>query len=244
MKKTMIWGALSALTLSLALITTQALAFGAQSPGGTPGSPKQYATPTGTWIPGPGNGPNLNSGQPTSGVPAGSLPAPALTAQAGVHGKPVIYRGRVTAIDSTAITLEQADGSIVSIGLTPETQIKVPGPKTGASTGLVGMEVVVMAFTDANGNLTARMVLVIPGKPALMHRVGEVTEYTAGSSISILASDGNEYTFALTAATKILPAERAGELAVGSRVTVIAPRDPGAQGFIATGIVVHPSTSS
>lgn len=89
----------------------------------------------------------------------------------------------------------------------------------------------------------ARAIIAIPGKPTIVHRVGTVTEYTPGISITILAVDGNTYPFTFTADTRILPADRAVELAVGSRVTVIAPRDPGALSWTATGIVVHPATS-
>lgn len=40
-----------------------------------------------------------------------------------------------------------------------------------------------------------------------------MTAYTAGASITIHDKDGNAYTFALTADTKILPQERASQLA-------------------------------
>lgn len=240
MKKMMIWSALA--FLALALATTQAFAVGVQAPGGTPGGPKPWATPTGTWVAGPGSGLQPSMGQPTAGVPVNGLPEPAQTAQARVHGKPMIYRGTVSAMDANGLTLTLSDGSSITIGLTSETRIMIPGPKTQTGGSLVGMNVVVLAFADENGNPVARMVLAIPGQPSLVHRVGTVTAYTAGSSITIMASDGNEYTFALTSATKILPAERAGELAVSSRVTIIAPRDPGANGWTASGIVVQPAS--
>jgi len=100
-----------------------------------------------------------------------------------------------------------------------------------------------LAVRDQNNSLLARSVMVIPGKPVRTHRVGWVTEYTPGVSITILAHDGNTYAFLLTADTKILPAERAGELGIGSRVTLIAPRDPALLGWTAFGIVVHPAGS-
>ncbi len=106
------------------------------------------------------------------------------------------------------------------------------------------MNAMVQARRDESNNLVARSIMIIPGKPVRTHRVGEVTAYTEGESITILAKDGNSYTFTLTADTKILPPERAEELAVGSWVTIIAPRDPASLGWTAQGIVVHPSTTT
>jgi hypothetical protein len=83
--------------------------------------------------------------------------------------------------------------------------------------------------------------MVIPGKPNKVHRVGIVTEYTEGSSITIQDKDGNTFTFAITSETKLLPAERAETLEVGSRVTIIAPRDPASGGVKVKGIVIHPA---
>jgi hypothetical protein len=105
------------------------------------------------------------------------------------------------------------------------------------------MKVMVQAFRDQGGNLITRAVMVIPGKPSKIHRVGMVTEYTVGHSITIQDKDGNTYTFALTHETKLLPAERAGALAVGARVTIIAPRDPASGGVTVKGIVIHPPKS-
>jgi hypothetical protein len=102
------------------------------------------------------------------------------------------------------------------------------------------MNVMVQAIRDQGGNLIARSIMVIPGKPAKIHRVGIVTAYTAGVSITIQGKDGNAYTFALNGETKLLPPERAGSLGVGSRVTIIAPRDPSGSDVIAKGIVIHP----
>jgi len=55
--------------------------------------------------------------------------------------------------------------------------------------------------TEAVDEFTAVKVQVVPGKPARIHRVGVVTAYTAGESITILAKDGNEYTFELSELT-------------------------------------------
>lgn len=185
----------------------------------------------------------------TPGPPAGHTPGPQntpgaqATAHAGQHGKPLIYRGTIAAVDASGLTLTLADGSSVSVALTPDTRIRIPGPQNSADTLQPGMTAMVMAYDDGNGTLTARSVMAIPGQPVRVHRVGWVTDYVPGTSITIQASDGNSYTFNLTADTKILPADRAGDLAVGARVTIIAPRNPGGTGWAAIGIVVHPQGS-
>ena len=159
------------------------------------------------------------------------------------HGKHENFKGTVSAVDSTNITLTLRDGSSVTIGLSADTRMKFPGPNASAPASIQpGMNTMVQAIRDQNGNLIARAVMVIPGKPSKIHRVGIVTEYVAGSSITIQDKDGNTYTFALTGETKLLPAERAGALAVGSRVTIIAPRDPASGGVTVKGIVIHPSS--
>ena len=159
------------------------------------------------------------------------------------HGKHENFKGKVSAVDSTNITLTLRDGSSVTVGLSADTRMKFPGPKASAPASIQpGMNAMVQAIRDQNGNLIACAVMVIPGKPSKIHRVGTVTEYVAGSSITIQDKDGNTYTFALTVETKLLPAERAGALSVGSRVTIIAPRDPASGGVTVKGIVIHPSS--
>ena len=158
------------------------------------------------------------------------------------RGKHENYKGTVAAVDSTDITLTLRDGSSVTIGLGADTRIKFPGPKGSAPTGIQpGMTAMVQAIRDQAGNLIARSVMVIPGKPAKIHRVGVVTAYAAGSSITIQDKEGNSYTFSITAETRFLPAERANTLAVGSRVTIIAPREPATGGISVSGIVIHPA---
>jgi hypothetical protein len=80
-------------------------------------------------------------------------------------------------------------------------------------------------------------------QPAWAHHVGWVTEYTPGTSITIQAHDGSYHTFALAAETKLLPMGRAGELALGSRVTILARWDKTTLSWMAFGIVVHPAGS-
>jgi hypothetical protein len=225
-----------ALALGLAWATTQAMAGPSIEPKKSPGPPFETGTP-GT--PAPHQpGPPSNPGAP-SGQGALVTPGAQATAHADLHGKPTILRGTLTALDAASLTLQQADGTSVTVGLTPETRIRVPGPNAGGDTLLVGMHVVVMAVADSNNQLVARAVMAVPGQPVLTHRVGIVTAYTAGSSITIQATDGNAYTFGIQPDAKILPPQQAASLAVGSNVTVIAPRVPAESGWTAIGIVVH-----
>ena len=84
----------------------------------------------------------------------------------------------------------------------------------------------------------------MPGKPTKIHRVGTVTAYSAGTSITIQDKDGNLFTFALTADTKILPPDTTRTLGDGARVTIISRRDPSGGPLTAQGIVVHPDKES
>jgi hypothetical protein len=85
---------------------------------------------------------------------------------------------------------------------------------------------------------------VIPGKPEHVHRVGIVTAYTPGVSITVQDIQGGSSTFLLAPNLKILPADRAGDLKVGSLVTVISRRDPSGGPLTAEGIVVHPESGT
>jgi hypothetical protein len=159
-----------------------------------------------------------------------------------LKGKHEHFKGTVTAVDSDSLKLTLRDGSPMTIGLTADTRIKFPGPKNSAPTSIeLGMTASVQAIRDENDQLVALRVMIIPGKPSKIHRVGIVTEYTPGASIKIQDKDGNTYTFTITGEIKLLPAERAGELEVGSRVTIIAPRDPATGGVTVKGIVIHPA---
>jgi hypothetical protein len=182
-------------------------------------------------------------GSNTPGAKATEKAIENATKQAGnPHGKHENYKGIVSALDSSSITLTLRDGSSVTVGLSADTRMKFPGPKLSEPTSILpGMNAMVQAVRDPGGNLFARAVMVIPGKPSKVHRVGTVTSYTAGSSITIQDKDGNTYTFALTGDTKLLPPERAATLAMGSRVTIIAPRDPANGGVTVKGIVIHPA---
>jgi len=158
-------------------------------------------------------------------------------------GKSEHYKGTIVSTNADSITLN-VGGSSVTIALNADTRIHIPKVKDPNSESLqTGMTAMVLARPDDTGSIVARFVQVIPGKPSKIHRVGIVIAYSPGESITIRAHDGINYTFQLTADTKILPAERAGQLAIESLVTLIAPRDFTSTTPIAKGIVVHPAGS-
>jgi hypothetical protein len=215
-----------AVCLALLIAASQAMAL----PAGAVAAKKTPGTP------GPANP------QHTPGPP---FPPPGQEAvHEGVSGKSAHYRGTVVTIGANSLALNLADGSTLVFELGPETRVKVPGAEN-ATLGSIqpGMQVSVHAKRQENGSLLARSVMMIPAKPRKTHRVGWITAYTPGVSVSIVAHDGTSYTFVLTGETRILPAERAASLAVGSRVTIIAPREPGSLGWTAHGLVVHPAGS-
>ena len=234
----------------LALVTTQALANVGAASGNLPEAPGGTHGPPMTMTVGPG------TGTPTAeqhGGPPPITPGAKATAEAGQqgqqgqgnpHGQPQILHGTITNLtpptNPTSMMLTLTDGSTATVGLNGDTKIKVPGPKSDGDTLLVGMRVVVWAFTDQSNNLLARFVITIPGQPVRVHRVGTVLEYTQGVMIKIHATDGNDYTFNLTTSTQILPSNSPANLQ-GLLVTVIAPRDPSTLVWTATGIVVHAS---
>jgi hypothetical protein len=158
------------------------------------------------------------------------------------NGRKLHYKGVIATVDAAGMSLTLADGSTLSVVFDAETLFKIPTLGGGGTVAdlLPGMQVSVQAKM-VDTSLVARKVMVVPGKPARLHRVGEVTAYTAGESISILAKDGQTYTFKLAENVKILPAERADLLVVGAWVTIISPRDVTQVEPVALGIVVHPA---
>ncbi len=151
------------------------------------------------------------------------------------------FSGVVLAVSDSSLTIKDKAGGEITFTVNADTEVKIPTLKDATPADIqVGVRVLVRALKEDDGTYTALQISVSPGKPAPKHHVGEVTAYEAGASITILAHDGNEYTFLITEATKILPAERAEELAVGRRVTIISPRDVTGGPFTAAGIVVHP----
>jgi hemin uptake protein HemP len=151
------------------------------------------------------------------------------------------FSGEVLEVSEASLSIQTNSGETVSFLVTADTSVKIPTlPHATPMDIAVGARVLVQALEGEDGSLTALKITVSPGKPAPKHHVGVVTAYEPGASITIRAHDGNEYTFRITEETKILPTERAEELAVGRTVTVISPRDVTGGPFTAAGIVVHP----
>lgn len=172
----------------------------------------------------------------------------------------VNFRGLVVTSDATSLTLELKDGSTQVIKMDANTVIKYPTHFTPSATEvptatetatvtetatatatpagpLAGLQVMVKTVKQTDGGFLALKVMVIPGKPEKVQRVGEVTAYTEGSSITIKAKDGKEYTFEISTSTKILPV--GSTIKVGDTVTVIMPRVLTGQPLVAAGIVLH-----
>ncbi len=186
--------------------------------------------------------PTHPSGGAVTQTPGAQAAQVAHPGQAGnAKGKKTTYKGVVAGIDTVRLTLTLlVDGIPLNFVITPDTRIKVP---TLASTAtLADVKTGVQALVQADGSMTALRVNVIPGKPAIVHRVGTVTAYAAGSSITIQDKDGNTFSFAIDANTKVLPQDRAAQLAIGSRVTIISRRDVTGGALTAQGIVVRSTT--
>lgn len=154
------------------------------------------------------------------------------------------FKGTLVDLHNSDLTIKLDDGTTRTFTIGSGSKIKVPGGKKAQSPSEIqkGSKVMVQAITTTDP-MTARHVMIIPGKPATSHHVGTVTEYAAGSKITIQPKKGDPVTFTLTPQTKILPAERAGELAVGSRVTLIYGRNVSGDAPEVRGIVVHPAGS-
>ncbi len=153
------------------------------------------------------------------------------------------FKGTIDSIseDGKTVVLKLADETTVTILIGDNSKLKFPGngKKTGGVTKLqAGMNVVVQATLNAENQLVARQVHLVPGKPQQLHRVGVVTDLT-DTSITVKGLDGETTKFTRNADTKILPKDRLDQLKPGATVTIISPRvffgDP-----VAKGIVVHP----
>jgi hypothetical protein len=173
------------------------------------------------------------------------------------------YKGTLVSITASSVSIKLDDGTPLTFAINANTRVKIPGAGNGNGNGngkglgngnskkapvptdiQPGAKVMVQAVAGQNGaQPTARHIMLIPGKPETTHHVGTVSEYTPGKSLSIVSQDGQTSTFALTGPIKILPEERAGELKVGSRVTVIYGRNPSGAAPDVRGIVVHPAGS-
>jgi hypothetical protein len=213
------------LLLSLALLVTSTQAFA--SPALDSGSPTETPTATPT---------NTPTEPPNAATQLANFNA---TRQAGKpHGNREHLKGTVSAVDTTSLTLTLGDASSVTIGLDPKTRMLSATPK-GSRPGHIrlGDVALVQAIRTSSDSLVALFIMVMPSKPSRVHRVGTVTDYVAGVSITIQERNGAPVTFAINDGTKIMPSDRASLLAKGLQVTIIAQSDTAA----AIGIVISPA---
>lgn len=155
-------------------------------------------------------------------------------------GKKYNFNGVVVSYASGSLVLTDKRGQTITVALDANTIIKIAGSKDATTDIQPDARVIVQAVKAENQTFRALRVVVVPGKPKHVHRVGEVTAYEVGVSITVKDSKGST-TFQIAPDIKILPADRAGELKVGARVTIISPRNPSSDKLLAKGIVVHPT---
>ncbi len=231
---------LQALTAGLLVL---GLFFSATSVFAGTSAPAAEAKPTQSQGQG-GKPTDVGSGKPekTPGAKATDKAVERATEGKGkLKGKRVTYKGKVAAVSAGSLSLTLADGSTLAFTLTADTTVKIPTVSQATTADInVGVQAMVQAQSDSGGALTALRISVVPGKPQKISRVGTVTAYSPGASITIEDKNGDSFTFELTVDTKILPAERASELAVGRRVTIISRRDVTGGPLTAQGVVVHP----
>lgn len=207
--------------LCLVLFVTQVFAAG---PAGA--SPKPKKTP------GPNETPEVEMEQQESQAQGQGQ------AKANHPGRKYNFKGDVTSFDNGVLVIAGKHGGTVTVDA--NTEIKVSGADQSA-TIQVGQQVMAQAVKADNGYLALRVHL-FPNKPAHIHRVGQVTAYQPGVSITVQDNKGST-TFQIAPDVKILPAERADQLKEGARVTIISPSNASADPThpVAKGIVVHPA---
>jgi uncharacterized protein DUF5666 len=178
---------------------------------------------------------------PPGPPPARTMTPPAPrgeSARAEKDGKRHGIFGTVTAKASSSFTVQTKQGD-ETVTVTSETKFHIPTKRNATFADLnVGDRVAVNGTPTASG-LTARQVAVAPRKPTIRHRVGTVTAYTAGSSITIKDVQGETATFVVNAQTTIRN-PKGGSISVGDKVTIVSRRDPSTDTFTASAIVVHP----
>jgi hypothetical protein len=237
------WQAVVGIMLSFGMLFSAANAFATvaapSKPRQTPGA-KATRKAEERATQGHGDNGNGQSGHNTPGATA-TEKAEARATKAVDKGQRVTYQGVVSAVGADSLTLQLAGGGSKTFHISASTRIHIPGLDRRATLADVhtGVRALVQVLKD-DASLTALYVSIAPGKPEEVHRVGIVTAYTPGASITIRDKDGESFTFLITPQTKILPKDRANQLGIGSRVTIIARRDVTGGPLTAQGIVIHP----
>jgi hypothetical protein len=148
------------------------------------------------------------------------------------------YKGTVSDISATSLTLTLDNGTFVTIQITSTTKIPSNGFATPDPTTLFGKRVTVKTKTDSLDALVATSISFIPGLPTTLQRVGTVSDYVAGKSITIEVN-GSHFKYFISSSTKILPSDSEDQLATGISVTIISPRVISGLGLTASGIILH-----
>ncbi len=209
----------------LSLIISLSLAaflFTSAFAGGTPASTTDtVAKPTKQHGQGHGNNGQGNGQGHARGGPCGQ---PGQAQGGGDAGK-THYDGVLATIGTSSITISTTLSGTVIIDVTDTTCIRMP-PRKGLGLGdlAVGMRVGVQTVAGPGSNPVAVRIQV--HKPRKVTYVGTVTDLAPGVSVTLQPeAGGSPLSFALTATTEIKPWHRAGDLAVGQRVTLQAVRD-------------------
>ncbi len=168
-----------------------------------------------------------------------------LDEEKGKPQKTVNRKGEIVSAVEGSLVISLKDETLLTVTLTEDSIIKIPGKNTELSDLpiglLVGLKVNVKGVLEEDGTLTLQKISVIPGKPVKMSNVGVVSAYTPDVSIEITDKKGEIFVYLLDLNTKYLPMERMAELQVGTLVTIISPRDVTGAPASAAGVVIHPA---
>ena len=147
------------------------------------------------------------------------------------------FHGTVKSLAADSFVVTTKKHGDVSIKVNAETKYKVPGVKDATLANFhVTDRVNVLAVETSDGDLALHVNLV-PGKPISIQRVGTITAYVAGTSITLKDKKGETSTFMIDAETKIEFKRGATEVKVGEQATVVARRDPSTDQYTARAIL-------
>ena len=185
-------------------------------------------------------------------APQAAPAAQATTAPAQADPRPRLYhfRGALLEVKDGAVSVQLEDGSTADFALAADARLRTPqqGPRaTAADLAALpaGTSLRITATKGADGSLTATRVQaegqrIKSEQPktapaAALRPSGLVTAYAPGASITIGSAS-----YTLNAATRLLPAGHAADLAAGSRVLLLFGPNAADTGGSVWGIVVLP----
>jgi hypothetical protein len=140
-------------------------------------------------------------------------------------------------------TVTPKKGDAVDIVVNDQTKYKVPGVKDATINNFKDDDKVAVLAVESDEVITALHVVLIPGKPVFVQRVGTIKDYVEDEYITLDGKKG-ESTFTVTADTKFISKNGAlvpPEDIVGQRAVVIAQRVPSEDTFTARTILVFPA---